>query len=61
MEGRKVKEKKVARDVAINPRVVASPRQVLELLTCVSSIGSYAGARGQAPRRVLRDHLLRGL
>ncbi|WP_460522287.1 tyrosine-type recombinase/integrase [Flindersiella endophytica] len=47
VEGRKVKEKKVARDVAIDPRVVANPRQVRELLTCVSYIGSYARARGR--------------
>lgn len=45
--GKKVKEKKVARDAAIDPRVVANPEQVAELLTAVSYVGSYNRSRGR--------------
>lgn len=45
--GKKVKEKRVARDSAIDPRVVANPGQVGELLTAVSYVGSYRRARGR--------------
>lgn len=47
IDGRKVKEKRVARDRAIDPSVVANPGQVRELLTAVSYVGSYKRARGR--------------
>jgi integrase len=47
VDGKKVKEKRVARDPAIDPRVVANPGQVNEILTSASYVGSYSRARGR--------------
>jgi integrase len=47
VDGKKVKDKRVARDTAIDPRVVANPDQVNKILISASYVGSYSRARGR--------------